>query len=273
MAVNKVEVNGETKLDLTQDTVTPENLLSGVTAHNSAGEQISGAVAPVRYDVAQDLTSGQKAQARGNIDAAPGGFGLGGGSKALTPDDDLNDIWEAGWYAWDAPPKNAPTVGGSLIPYCSMNVLNKGSNYNMHQIARTFEGYEIRRYYDGSQKTWSEWAWANPPMMIGVEYCTTEYYMGKPVYTQIKQFDNLAVEQTFYVGGNVIRYSGECQWPYDDIKYWIPGLPTRQPGGTVEGDLPNIDFGVSYNTAIRLVVKAGSGCIGKSARVQLWYTK
>lgn len=45
MAVNKVEVNGETKLDLTQDTVTPENLLSGATAHNAAGEQISGAVA------------------------------------------------------------------------------------------------------------------------------------------------------------------------------------------------------------------------------------
>lgn len=43
MAVNKVEVNGETKLDLTQDTVTPENLLSGATAHNAAGERIVGA--------------------------------------------------------------------------------------------------------------------------------------------------------------------------------------------------------------------------------------
>lgn len=70
MAVNKVEVNGETKLDLTQDTVTPENLLSGATAHNAAGKQISGAVAPVRYDVAQDLTSNQKTRARRNIAAA-----------------------------------------------------------------------------------------------------------------------------------------------------------------------------------------------------------
>lgn len=69
MAVNKVEVNGETKLDLTQDTVTPENLLSGVTAHNAAGERISGAVAPVRYDVAQNLTSEQQKQARDNIGA------------------------------------------------------------------------------------------------------------------------------------------------------------------------------------------------------------
>lgn len=51
MAVNKVEVNGETKLDLTQDTVTPENLLSGATAHNAAGERIVGAVAPVSGNV------------------------------------------------------------------------------------------------------------------------------------------------------------------------------------------------------------------------------
>lgn len=70
MEVNKVEINGETKLDLTQDTVTPENLLSGATAHNAAGEPIVGAVAPVRYDVAQDLTSDQKNQARDNIGAA-----------------------------------------------------------------------------------------------------------------------------------------------------------------------------------------------------------
>lgn len=42
MAVNKVEINGEVKLDLTQDTVTPENLLSGATAHNAAGEPITG---------------------------------------------------------------------------------------------------------------------------------------------------------------------------------------------------------------------------------------
>ena len=62
MAVNKVEVNGETKLDLTQDTVTPENLLSGVTAHNAAGERIVGAVAPVSGDVFYvDLEGGYNA--------------------------------------------------------------------------------------------------------------------------------------------------------------------------------------------------------------------
>ena len=45
MAVNKVVINDEAKLDLTQDTVTPQTLLKGATAHNAAGDQIDGAVA------------------------------------------------------------------------------------------------------------------------------------------------------------------------------------------------------------------------------------
>ena len=44
MAVNKVEINGEVKLDLTQDTVTSQTLLKGATAHNAAGDKIDGAV-------------------------------------------------------------------------------------------------------------------------------------------------------------------------------------------------------------------------------------
>lgn len=100
MAVNKVEVNGETKLDLTQDTVTPENLLSGATAHNAAGEQISGTVAPVRYDVAQDLTSDQKNQARDNI-------GAGEKPKAVSV-----TLTAAGWNATTK--KQTVTVTGVL---------------------------------------------------------------------------------------------------------------------------------------------------------------
>nr|DAO69758.1 MAG TPA: hypothetical protein [Caudoviricetes sp.] len=45
MANNKVQLSdGTVLLDLTGDTVTPETLMSGVTAHNAAGEQIVGAV-------------------------------------------------------------------------------------------------------------------------------------------------------------------------------------------------------------------------------------
>lgn len=44
MANNKVQLSdGTVLLDLTGDTVTPGNLLSGATAHNAAGEPIVGA--------------------------------------------------------------------------------------------------------------------------------------------------------------------------------------------------------------------------------------
>ena len=44
MANNKVVFGGKTLIDLTSDTVTADKLLSGCTAHNAAGEQITGSV-------------------------------------------------------------------------------------------------------------------------------------------------------------------------------------------------------------------------------------
>lgn len=44
--VNKVDLNGVTVLDLTSDTVTPETLLLGTTAHNAKGETITGTLVP-----------------------------------------------------------------------------------------------------------------------------------------------------------------------------------------------------------------------------------
>ena len=42
MAVNKVVINDETAIDLTGDTVTPSDLVEGVTAHDATGMQITG---------------------------------------------------------------------------------------------------------------------------------------------------------------------------------------------------------------------------------------
>ena len=42
MAINKVIYCGENLIDLTEDTVTPEKLLSGATAHDGSGQQIVG---------------------------------------------------------------------------------------------------------------------------------------------------------------------------------------------------------------------------------------
>lgn len=42
MGISKVEYAGNTLIDLTADTVTPETLQEGVTAHNAMGELITG---------------------------------------------------------------------------------------------------------------------------------------------------------------------------------------------------------------------------------------
>lgn len=62
MAVNKVEINGETALDLTADTVTPESLLAGVTAHNAAGESIVGVNNGGGADLSLGLAGASKGQ-------------------------------------------------------------------------------------------------------------------------------------------------------------------------------------------------------------------
>lgn len=45
MAVNKVVYGDNTLIDLTEDTVTAETLAEGVTAHDAAGNQITGTMA------------------------------------------------------------------------------------------------------------------------------------------------------------------------------------------------------------------------------------
>nr|DAQ83741.1 MAG TPA: hypothetical protein [Caudoviricetes sp.] len=67
MAVNKVALNGEIKLDLTADTVTPETLLKGTTAHNAAGELITGVYEPmnIKQYTGTLLASGWAADAHG----------------------------------------------------------------------------------------------------------------------------------------------------------------------------------------------------------------
>lgn len=55
MRVNQVILNGQTVLDLTTDTVTPDTLLSGITAHDKTGEQITGTVKVQNYYTGSDV--------------------------------------------------------------------------------------------------------------------------------------------------------------------------------------------------------------------------
>ena len=70
MAVNKVEINGEVKLDLTQDTVTEDTLLKGASAHDAAGNPVEGKVVTTTVPKTSNLLKGDGA---GGIEAATPG--------------------------------------------------------------------------------------------------------------------------------------------------------------------------------------------------------
>ena len=135
----------------------------------------------VRYDAAQSLTDGQKSQARGNIDAAPGGFGLGG-------------------VLVDAPENSEGFADANLITATGFyravrNVLYGGWHYIIHLNYDSATALQLAAYVSGEVygvrekrlNVWGDWEHTNPPMELGIEYRTTERYLGKPVY--VKLFD------------------------------------------------------------------------------------
>ena len=67
MGRSKIVYAGDTLLDLTEDTVTPETLLKGKTAHNAAGELITGVYEPmnIKQYTGTLLASGWAADSHG----------------------------------------------------------------------------------------------------------------------------------------------------------------------------------------------------------------
>ncbi len=158
--------------------------------HQYSGEEIDAGITAagkaVRYDLAQSLTAAQQTQARSNIAAAPNGFGLGDYAKALTGDDDLNTICYAGWYCWGGDiPKNAPD-GWS---YSRMRVdpgYSSSAGWTRQTVMHGTDGNTQTRWLkDTPNLNWTPWEWGNPPLALGVEYRTTERYLGKPVYVKL----------------------------------------------------------------------------------------
>lgn len=151
----------------------------------------------VRYDAAQSLTDDQKAQARGNIGAAPDGFGLGGSATLLTSADNLDALMKTGWYYYGT--SNAPqgTLPTALTPYATLILVSATGNTCVQEAYDPtdsgFHNTVLRRtiYGVGTGAKIYPWEWVNPFMQLGVEYRTTERYLGKPVYKILSTINNV----------------------------------------------------------------------------------
>lgn len=160
-----------------------------VTAHNEnveAHHDLRVAVAgSVRYDEAQSLTDEQKAQARGNINAAPGGFGLGGLVATIPANANLNDYIRTGFFGngntsvirtWVNTPVNWPANEAILEVY----TLGK---YAIQRLSSVTTKVSAQRSL--LNDVWAEWEWINPPMATADEYSsyrTIERYKGEPIF-------------------------------------------------------------------------------------------
>ena len=108
----------------------------------------------------------------------------------------------------------------------------------------------------------AEVEWANPPMIMGVEYRTTERYNGKPVYTKLFNTGELANGGTFTYANDpvdVCRYAASIDssaLPIYALGSWNAGWSLRCD---VNGQKVTVFMGDSRTTA--------------AIDVQVWYTK
>lgn len=159
---------------------------NGVASFNSR----TGAVMPQSgdYNATQIPVSGEpeaETVAAALSNKAPAGFGLGGQSKELTSGDDLNTIWENGWYRWgSSSPQNAPDMapGNGESRYIFARVTNYDAQNVLQEYWSLNQGAQNQARRICRNGVWGPLEWINPPMKIGVEYRTTERYDGKPVF-------------------------------------------------------------------------------------------
>lgn len=119
-----------------------------------------------------------------------------------------------------------------------------------------------RTLYEGA---WGAWEWENPRMTPNVEYCTTEKWNGKPVYTQLLPIGSWAKGGAIdydNISPHVIRYSGI-------IGNWT--LPFINNATDNEHSL----WATFYNNGgkLRLGMCGGTNADGSGGHIQIWYYK
>lgn len=206
----------------------------------------------------QTLSDDQKTQARTNIDAAPDGFGLGG-VLADAPENsegfaDANLITATGFYR------------------AVRNVLYGGWHYIIHLNYDSATALQLAAYVSGEVygvrekrlNVWGDWEHTNPPMELGVEYRTTERYLGKPVYYKIVDCgqiaDNKQVEHGIVNMRDCISFQG-----------LRGGMPMPSISNNNLSD--PWSFYVADVSRTKITLTCGTSAVGGNCHVMLKYTK
>lgn len=153
-----------------------------------------------KYSGAQIDEAVGRAISGGSIDKslagkAPAGFGFG--EKKAIIEEDTEEEFNA---KLDALLTTMPIQSGMLICYTPYPDLPDGSYHlgilhkhsDIHASLYGLPNYGSNGQYKRLNKgVWYPFEWIDPPMNVGVEYRTTERYIGKPVYAKLLNFGAL----------------------------------------------------------------------------------
>ena len=192
-------------------------------------------------------------EARENIGAAPAGFGLGTTAIVST---DCNTNLTNGWYYANAATANRP----ASFTNCTFAVVARTPSQVYQYFFNPSDGCVLQRYTTNGGSTWAE-EWSNPPLLQGVEYCTTERYSGTSVYTKFVFIGSLA-------------NNGQTTTPHG-----ITGFAQALRCSLMTGSISSIlDFeskisNVFVNSTDIGVITNGDMTSAANAYAQIWYVK
>lgn len=238
---------------------------------NIGADTVQGAV---RYDAAQSLSDAQMEQARSNIGAAPSSGGLGVGLSYVGANS-ASETYETFCGKIDAilntmsnnsaklyrvyPPAIYGRAGTTVSLIYRGNgkygyVFNLGAADNMMSGWRMFKDNGV----------WYPFEWVNPPMVLGVEYRTTERYGGKPVYVKVVDCGNIADNKKVAHG---ISNMQTC--------LFFMGVKAGESLTQIYNHSLS-DAWTSYVVAVdrtNITLACGSSAVGTNCQVTLKYTK
>lgn len=209
--------------------------------------------------------------AAADIDAAPAGYGLGGGAVGALSND-WNNAIDCGFYAGKV---NAPENGiwyfGTIarINETEKRIVQTAFR-NQSSVSDTAPLLEAKRYgltSDGVTFEWAPWEWVNPPMLLGVEYRTTERHNGKPVYAKLVDCGEMPSQgiKTFTHGiANIER----CVRDLHEMKY-----PTRADSYNLPFMTGSFTVNASFGVASVTIYDSASSHAGYHCYSTLYYTK
>lgn len=222
-------------LSLSGGTMTGPLVLSGDPAKNleaATKQYVDNHTSDTVLYTPQTLADEQKAQARKNINSAPGGFGWGEAMKDVLASD-AKDTYETycgklDMLLADMPDGTSQLIytrgpvstgqysgAGNIVAVLSKILGTSASLIGLSPDPRGTTNGLWRMLKDNGN--WQPVEWINPPMQLGVEYRTTERYLGKPVYVKTINMGNLpgnAVKRASFQSNNVVdkivSVTGQC---------------------------------------------------------------